>query len=142
MTAIKLGLAAVLGVATMALSACGGGRSVEEEATARIGVNSFLWLASLETVEFMPLESADSQAGLILTDWYVNPQIPEERFKAKVFILDTRLRADALKVAVTRQTFDEIKGWISADTAPETEIQIENAILNRARELRIATLER
>ncbi|WP_395647254.1 DUF3576 domain-containing protein [Terricaulis sp.] len=104
-----------------------------------IGVNSYLWRASLDTLNFMPLESADPFGGVIITDWYSDPTTPTERFKASVYILDTRLRADALNVSIFRQT--QVNGqWTDASVDPDTEIQIENAILTRARQLRLSTL--
>lgn len=105
-----------------------------------IGVNSFLWRASLDTVSFVPLASADPFGGVIITDWYSDPATPTERFKLTVYILDKRLRADGLKVAVFRQerAGDE---WRDAGANAATSVQLENAILMRARELRVNTLE-
>jgi hypothetical protein len=104
-----------------------------------IGVNSFLWRASLDTLAFMPLSSADPNGGTIITDWYANPEQPKERFKATVYILDTRLRADGLKVAINKQALTA-NGWTDATVDPDVAIQIENKILVRARELRLSTL--
>src|SRR5574338_323710 len=110
----------------------GGGHS--ERDTGGIGVNSYLWRASLDTLAFMPLASADPFGGVIITDWYSDPTTPTERFKATVYILDTRLRADALNVSIFRQT--QVNGaWTDATVDPDTEVQIENAILTRARQL-------
>jgi len=105
-----------------------------------IGVNSFLWRASLDTVSFVPLASADPFGGVIITEWYSDPSSPTERFKLTVYILDKRLRADGLKVAVFRQerAGDE---WRDAGANATTSVQLENAILMRARELRVNTLE-
>lgn len=111
----------------------GGGRGGE----AGIGVNSYLWRASLDTLNFMPLASADPFGGVIITDWYSDPTTPSERFKATVYILDTRLRADALNVSIFRQE-QQNGAWVDATVNPETEIQIENAILTRARQLRLS----
>jgi hypothetical protein len=107
---------------------------------ASLGVNAYLWRASLETLEFMPLSEVDPFGGLIITDWYTNPNTPQERFKATVYILDQQLRADALKVTIHRQV-NETGGWLDQPTATDTEIQIENAILTRARQLRVANLD-
>lgn len=104
-----------------------------------IAVNSYLWRASLDTVSFMPLSSADPFGGVIITDWYVPPEAPNERFKLNVFILDRQLRADGLRVAV----FKEVAGsglWRPAPLDQRTAINIENRILERARELRVASL--
>lgn len=114
----------------------GGNRSASDEG---IGVNSYLWRASLDTLNFMPLQSADPFGGVIITDWYSAPTTPNERFKATVYILDTRLRADALNVSIFCQT-NAGGSWSDASVDPDTEIQIENAILQRARELRLSNV--
>lgn len=115
----------------------GGGHRAADQGG--IGVNSFLWRASLDTLNFMPLASADPFGGVIITDWYSDPATPTERFKATVYILDTRLRADALNVSIFRQ--QQVNGqWTDATVNPDTETQIENAILSRARELRLSAL--
>jgi len=118
------------------ISLFGGGDS-GRGGEAGIGVNSYLWRASLDTLNFMPLASADPFGGVIITDWYSDPTTPNERFKATVYILDTRLRADALNVSIFRQ--QQVNGaWQDAAVDPETEVQIENAILTRARQLRLS----
>ena len=121
------------------ISLFGGGRRGNSSSDAGIGVNSFLWRASLDTLNFMPLASADPFGGVIITDWYSAPTTPNERFKASVYILDTRLRADALNVSIFRQTNNN-GTWTDASVDPDTEIQIENAILQRARELRLSNV--
>ena len=123
------------GVSVSGGNSGGGGRRGD----AGIGVNSYLWRASLDTLNFMPLASADPFGGVIITDWYSAPTTPNERFKASVYILDTRLRADALNVSIFRQTNNN-GTWTDASVDPDTEIQIENAILQRARELRLSNV--
>lgn len=106
-----------------------------------IGVNSFLWRASLDTVNFMPLSSADPFGGIILTDWYSPPGTPNERFKAQIYILDRRLRSDG----VTARVFKEVRqgdGWASAPVSPDTSNKLVDAILTRARQLRIDAVAR
>jgi hypothetical protein len=104
-----------------------------------IGVNSFLWRASLDSMGFMPLSSADPFGGVIISDWYASPDVPTERFKLTVYILDQQLRADAVKVAVFRQTRDVSGAWTDAPVDPKTPVDLENAILTRARQLRLDT---
>jgi hypothetical protein len=106
-----------------------------------IGINSFLWRASLDTLSFMPLNSADPFGGVIITDWYSAPDSPNERFKMTIYIVDRRLRADGIKVAVFKQTKDEAQQWLNAEVAGDTAIQLENAILVRARQLRLDTIQ-
>lgn len=127
------------------LSACSslpfGGSKTPARAAAQqqgIGVNAFLWRASLDTLSFMPLLNADPWGGVVNYDWYVNPQTPNERFKATVFILDTRLRADALKVTVSKEVRDAAGGWTASPVAAQTEADLENAILTRARQLNLS----
>ena len=103
-----------------------------------IGVNAFLWRATLDTLSFMPLANADPWGGVVNYDWYTDPQTPNERFKATVFILDTRLRADALNVAVTKEVRDAAGQWVGAPVAAQTETDLENAILTKARQLNLA----
>jgi hypothetical protein len=106
--------------------------------TGGIGVNAYLWRASLDTLSFLPLASADPYGGVIITDWYANPGKTDERLKATVYILDTRLRADGISAAVFRETL--VNGvWTPATVAPETNIALEDAILAKARELRLGS---
>jgi hypothetical protein len=106
-----------------------------------IGVNGYLWRATLDTLSFMPLASADPYGGVVITDWYTNPEKPDERFKCTVYILDARLRADGLNVAVFKQNKDAAGNWIDAPSASQTETDIENAILTRARQLRLSNIK-
>lgn len=104
-----------------------------------IGVNAYLWRASLDTLSFMPLAQVDSNGGVIVTDWYVNPQSPNERVKVSVAILDTDLRADALRVTVHRQTLGAT-GWADATVSAGTVQKLEETILERARRIRQSQL--
>lgn len=128
---------AVFGSA-MALTACSSGskstRTVVEEVSG--GVNPYLWRASLDTLSFLPIDKADSIGGLITYDWQSFDDVPGERVKATVFILDTRLRADGVKVSVFRQYKNEAGEWLDGDVSPDTQIQLENQILARARTLK------
>jgi hypothetical protein len=104
-----------------------------------LGVNSFLWHASLDTMSFLPLVSADPFGGVIISDWYVAPTAPDERLKVTIYIMDRSLRADGLKVVVFRQTRNGAL-WSDATASPDTAHKLEDSILTRARELRLATL--
>ena len=115
-----------------------GGAPKAEAGTTGIGVNGLLWRASLDTLSFMPLASADPFGGVIITDWYTSPESTSERFKTTVYILDKRLRADGLKVAVFRQEKRPDGAWVDTAVSAETATKLENAILTRARQLRIA----
>ena len=117
-----------------------GGGGGSSNGPAGIGVNSFLWRASLDTVSFMPLTTTDPFGGVIITDWHQTPESPAERFKLTVFILDPELRADGLRVNAFRQERTASGEWVDAEIDPEIPVQIENAILTRARQLRVQTL--
>ena len=117
----------------------GGGKAAASEGS--IGVNGYLWRASLDTLAFMPLASADPYGGVIVTDWYTNPEKPDERFKATVYILDTRLRADGLNVAIFKQIKDGAGAWVDTSATDQTATDIENAILTRARQLKLSNIK-
>jgi len=130
----------LLGALALGLAACsrGNARPKADLAAAQIttiGVNSYLWRASLETLSFMPLTQADSSGGVIVTDWYANPQNPNERMKVSVSILDQDLRADALRVAASREV---LQGgvWVAAPVQAATVQRLEDIILTKARDLR------
>ena len=135
--------ALIVPICILTLAACGGKAShqlAKAAPSGAIGVNGYLWRATLDTLAFMPLQSADPYGGVVITDWYVNPEKPAERFKATVYILDSRLRADGLTVTVFKQVSDGAGGWTPAPTADQTSADIENAILTRARQLRLSNL--
>jgi hypothetical protein len=111
----------------------------KEDASLGVAVNAYLWRASLDTINFIPLASADPFGGVIITDWYTPAETPNERMKVQVTILDRDLRADGVRVSVFKQqTSPRGGGWVDAQVDPRTNIDIENAILTRARQLRIA----
>jgi len=104
-----------------------------------IGVNTYLWRAAIDTLSFAPLITADSNGGVIVTDWYANPNAPGERVKLTVSILDQELRADALRVAASRQT-NQGGQWVDAPVSAATVQKLEDIILTRARDIRRATI--
>ncbi len=136
-------LAAALVVIAVAASGCARSRDVPTQlAPSRlttIGVNTYLWRAALDTVSFAPLLQADANTGVIITDWYVNPNARGERVKLTVAILDQELRADALRVAASRQTFSN-GTWVDAPVAAATVQKLEDIILTRARDVRRSTV--
>ncbi len=110
-----------------------------DEGGAVLGVNSFLWRASLDTLSFLPLSSADPFGGVIITDWYAPPESPNERFKVTAYILDRSLRADGVRVSVFRQVQESPGNWIDAPVDQSMGVDLENTILTRARQLKIRT---
>jgi hypothetical protein len=107
---------------------------------AGLGVNAFLWRATLDTVSFMPLASADPFGGVVLTDWFQPPAAGAERFKVSAFILGQQLRSDAVRVSVFRQV-QRGNAWVDAPVAQQTGVELEDRILARARELRIQSTQ-
>lgn len=101
-----------------------------------IGVNAYLWRAALDAISFMPLVQADANGGVIVTDWYANPASPSERMKLTISILDKDLRADALRVAASRQIAGPTGGWVDAPVQAATVQKLEEIILTKARDLR------
>ena len=130
---VKTGLVAMM---ALAIAGCGGKERLRNDIAASqvttIGVNSYLWRASLDTLSFMPLLQTDSNGGVIVTDWYANPG---ERMKLTVTILDRDLRADALRVAASRQVTQN-GTWVDAPVQAATVQRLEDIILTKARDLR------
>jgi len=114
-------------------------RSDDAGGASGIGVNGLLWRASLDTLSFLPLASADPFGGVIITDWYSPPESPNERFKVTTYILGRQLRSDGVRVAVFRQELSKGRGWVDSKVEDQTGPKLEGAILSRARELRIAS---
>jgi hypothetical protein len=135
----------VLALSCCLLASCGGGKDrpradIAASKVTNIGINGYLWRASLETLSFMPLLQTDSNGGVILTDWYINPGASNERMKLSVTILDQDLRADALRVAASRQTLQGSQ-WVDAPVQAATTQKLEEIILTRARDLRRRAIE-
>jgi hypothetical protein len=129
-------------IAALAAGLSGCGRGDKERVAviapakiSTIGVNSYLWRAAVDTLSFMPLIQSDSSGGVLVTDWYANPATPNERMKVTVSILDTDLRADALRVAAARQ-INQGGQWVDAPVAAATVQKLEDIILTKARDLR------
>jgi hypothetical protein len=103
-----------------------------------IGVNAYLWKATLDTVSFMPIASADPFGGVIITDWYSMPETPNERFKINAFITSKTLQASGIKVTVFHQKRGAKQSdWIDQKTSATMATQMEDAILTRARERKV-----
>ncbi|NBO20323.1 MAG: DUF3576 domain-containing protein, partial [Proteobacteria bacterium] len=116
------------------------GRGGDKAEGGQLGVNSFLWRASLDTLSFMPLASADPFGGVIITDWYEDPETPGERFKVNALILDKTLRADGVKVTLFKQKLE--KGtWRDKPVDTALEKSLEDTILTRARQLKVTQLK-
>lgn len=114
-----------------------GGKSGESSGKASgIAINSYLWRASLDTLSFMPLASADPFGGVIITDWYEDPDARGERFKVNVYILSSKLRSDAIKVSVFKQS-KKSGSWSESNLGKDVAQSLENTILTRARELKV-----
>jgi hypothetical protein len=125
---------------SLAVAGCGGkNKRINAELAASnvttIGVNAYLWRASLDALSFMPMLQTDSNGGVIVTDWYVNPANAGERVKVTVTILDRDLRADALRVAASRQVAQN-GAWVGAPVQAATIQKLEDIILTKARDLR------
>ena len=114
------------------------GGDKESSSGGTIGVNSYLWRATLDTISFMPLTSADPFGGTIITDWYEDPKKPGERFKINAIILDKTLRADGVRIQVFKQK--NLKGaWRDQLVDEKLARKLEDTILTRARELKVRT---
>lgn len=128
----------VSGCAVPRLLGGGGDRAPVVTSQPSVSVNGHLWRASLDTLSYLPLLTADPFGGVIIYDWFTDSRAPNERFKTTVFILDSRLRADALNVSIVKEVRDENGQWVAQPVSPQTETDLENAILTRARQLNLS----
>jgi hypothetical protein len=105
---------------------------------AGIGINAYLWRATLDTLSFMPIASADPFGGVVITDWYSPTATPNERFKINVFLLGRDLRPQGVHAAVFHQARQPGGQWVDAVIDPQTTTSIENTILGKARQFQLA----
>lgn len=138
-------LATPMAAAALILTGCAGGNErpradIAASQVTTIGVNAYLWRASLDALSFAPLLQADATGGVIITDWYANPNNPGERVKLTVAILDRDLRADALRVSGARQV-SQNGNWVDAPIQAATVQRVEEIILTRARDLRRGAID-
>ncbi|MDO5631995.1 MAG: DUF3576 domain-containing protein [Paracoccus sp. (in: a-proteobacteria)] len=93
-----------------------------------VGVNKYLWNASLEVLNFLPVQSVDPFTGVIVTG-YGTPPGGGRSYRATIKISDPALDARSLKLS--------LQGAGGSAVAPDTVRAVEDAILTRARQLRI-----
>jgi len=103
-------------------------------------INPYLWKGSLETIDFMPLSSVDPMSGIIITEWYSDSNTSNERCKINIFIKGVELKSNNLKVNVFCQELSEEKTWVNQTQQNNNNIKLENAILNKAKKLKIKSL--
>ncbi len=116
----------------------GKGTSSSTGQATQIQVNAYLWRATLDTLSFMPLVSADPFGGVVITDWYSPSATPGERFKVNAYILSKQLTANAIQVSVFHQV-QTSSGWVDAPADPSMANGLEDRILARAADLQAAT---
>ena len=119
-----------------------GDRENDKGGAGALGVNSYLWRATLDTLAFMPMASADPFGGVVLTDWYENPNAAGERFKVNALILDKTLRADGVRITVFKQKKDDKGLWVDQPVDAKLARQLEDTILTRARQMRVTQISK
>ena len=116
------------------------GNNSESMNTGVIGmpINPYLWKASLNTVDFMPLSSTDPFAGSIITDWYTAEANLGERCKLNIFINGKDLKTNNLKVLSFCQILKNNQ-WVNMPSKIEENTKLENVILNEAKKLKLTS---
>jgi hypothetical protein len=115
----------------------GRGANNNANTASQVQVNAYLWRGTLDTLAFMPLASADPFGGVVITDWYVPPANPDERFKVNAYILSKQLTANAIRVSVFRQVQQDGQ-WVDAPADPTLAGGLEDRILVQAANLQAA----
>ncbi|MFL2818385.1 MAG: DUF3576 domain-containing protein [Candidatus Puniceispirillales bacterium] len=106
-----------------------------------VNVNGYLWRASLNILSIAPLISTDALGGTIISDWYINKNIKNKRIKIMAYIKTSELRSDGISVKVHVQNLKN-GFWTETYTDEKLASQIENNILNEARNYRINSLNK
>lgn len=106
--------------------------------TSGIGVNTYLWKASMEILSFLPKKTVDPFGGNIITEWYSFPEAPNERLKIEVIIVGRTLSSEGVKVSIFREKKTSKGDWITAAVDSDTPLKFEETILSRAREIKVA----
>ena len=101
-----------------------------------VNVNGYLWRATLNILSFVPLISTDALSGTIITDWYANKNIQNQRLKITAYINTNELKSESIKIKVEIQSFKN-NIWSQALTSKSLATQIEDSILNEARNLKL-----
>ena len=101
-----------------------------------VNVNGYLWRATLNILSVAPLISTDALSGTIITDWYANKNIQNQRLKITVYINSNELKSESIKIKVEIQSFKN-NIWSQPLTSKSLAIQIEDSILNEARNLKL-----
>ncbi len=104
------------------------------------GVSPVLWQATLDTLNFAQIDSLDPVAGLAVTKWYSPKGKPDERFRITAFVKARALRSDSVVVTVERQTRSATGQWQDGTVATDVANNLENDILDRARQIHIARI--
>lgn len=117
----------------------GGGKDSQQTSFGMgLPINPFLWKASIETISFMPLASTDPFAGTIITDWYAAENNIGERCKLNIFINGADMKTDNLKVLSFCQSLKNNQ-WVNSPSNSEDNTKLENAILNKAKKLKLTS---
>ena len=106
-----------------------------------VNVNGYLWRASLNVLSIAPLISTDALGGTIISDWYINKNIKNKRIKIMAYIKTSELRSDGISVKVHVRNLKN-GFWNETYTDEKLASQIENNILNEARNYRINSLNK
>lgn len=112
----------------------GGSKKSGSVASVGLPINPYLWKASIETINFMPLSSTDPFAGSIITEWYTSEANVNERCKLNIFINGLELKTKNLRVLSFCQKLQNNQ-WVNVASDKENNIKLENAILNKAKKL-------
>jgi hypothetical protein len=113
----------------------------KESAGGGVGVNTFLWRATLDTLSFMPLVSADPFGGVIITDWHSTSEFSKEKFKIVAYLIGSELRVDGVKISIFKKIKDTEGNWVDKKSSKILQNKVEDAILTKARKYKIQNIK-
>ena len=91
-----------------------------------------LWRATLDTIDFMPLATANYSGGIVITDWYSENGTLDESIKISIRFLSNEIRSDALDIKVFLKTCDQNMNCIVNENRGKLMVELTQSILKRA----------
>ena len=113
------------------------GKGNKEQSSVDFKSSNVLWRATLKSLEFLPLMNADYSGGVIIYDWYSNPNKPSEQIKISVQFLNNELRSDSIKIIAHKKDCENINKCSNLEVDQQFALSIKEGIINSARLLKI-----
>jgi hypothetical protein len=113
------------------------GKNSKNQSSVDFKSSNVLWRATLKSLEFLPLMNADYSGGVIIYDWYSNPNKPTEQIKISVQFLNNELRSDSIKIVAHKKNCENTNKCSNLEVDQQFASSVKESIINTARLLKI-----